>query len=74
VSDPRRLIVAPNAEIVGRWVRRILDDRILDDDVRVAGFVGDLDADREVLDEFVGDAVREATSPSSSLSSSLSSW
>ena len=51
-----RLIVAPDAEIVGEQVRRILDDG-----GRVAGFVGDFDADRDALDEFVRDVVRPRT-------------
>jgi hypothetical protein len=50
----RRLIVAPAAEIAGAQVRRILDDG-----GAVAGFVGDFDADRDVLDEFVADVVRD---------------
>ena len=45
-----RLIVAPDAEIVGRQVRSLLDEGI-----RVAGFVGDVDADRDALDEFLRD-------------------
>ena len=46
----KRLIVAPDAEIVGRQVRHILDEGI-----RVAGFVGDFAADRDALDEFLRD-------------------
>jgi hypothetical protein len=53
VSEAERLIVASSAEIAGRQVRRILDE-----DGRAAGFVGDFDADRDVLDEFVRDVVR----------------
>jgi hypothetical protein len=49
----RRLIVAPAAEIVGRQVRALLDDGW-----RVLGFVGDPDADREALDEFLRDVHR----------------
>ena len=51
---PRRLIVAPAAEIVGRQVRVLLDEGC-----RVKGFVGDFDADRDALDEFVADVVRD---------------
>ena len=47
------MIVAPSAEIVGRQVRTLLDDGW-----RVIGFVGDFDADREILDEFVRDVNR----------------
>jgi hypothetical protein len=50
---PRRLIVAPAAEIVGRQVRVLLDEGC-----RVKGFVGDFDADRELLDEFMRDVTR----------------
>jgi hypothetical protein len=50
-----RIIVAPSAEIVGRQVRRILDDGR-----RVAGFVGDFDTDRDVVAEFVADVARDA--------------
>jgi hypothetical protein len=56
VSDTRRIIVAPSAEIVGRQVRRILDDG-----GRAAGFVGDHQADHDALDEFVRDVVRPRT-------------
>jgi hypothetical protein len=54
VSDGRRIIVAPSPEITGRQVRGILDDG-----GRVAGFVGDLEADHDALDEFVRDVVRD---------------
>ena len=54
VSDARRIIVGPSAEITGRQVRRILDDG-----GRVAGFVGDFEADHDALDEFVRDVVRD---------------
>ena len=46
----RRLIVAPRAENAGRQVRALLDDGR-----HVIAFVGDFEADREVLDEFVRD-------------------
>ena len=51
---PRRLIVAPAAEIVGRQVRQILDNG-----GAVAGFVGDLENDEDALDQFVGDVARD---------------
>jgi hypothetical protein len=50
VDRPRRIIIAPAAEFVGRQVRTLLDDGC-----RVIGFVGDFDADRELLDEFLRD-------------------
>jgi hypothetical protein len=56
VPESRRIVVAPTSEIVGRQVRQILDDG-----ARVAGFVGDFDADRDSLDEFVADVVRDAS-------------
>jgi hypothetical protein len=49
----RRIIIGPAGETVGRQVRTLLDDGW-----RVIGFVGDFDADREVLDEFVRDVNR----------------
>jgi len=49
----RRIIVAPAAEIVGRQVRTLLDEGW-----PVIGLVGDFDADRDVLDEFVRDVTR----------------
>ena len=49
----RRIIVAPAAEIVGRQVRTLLDEGWT-----VIGLVGDFDADRDVLDEFVRDVTR----------------
>jgi hypothetical protein len=56
VSGAARIIVASSAEIAGQQVRRILDDGD-----RVAGFVGDFNADRDALDEFVYDVVRPRT-------------
>lgn len=61
MSGASGIIVAPDAEIVGRQVRRILDDGIFDDSGTVAGSVGDFEADRAALDEFVRDAARDAT-------------
>jgi len=51
---PRRLIVATSAEIAGRQLRDVLDDGD-----RGMGFVGDFDADRDALDEFVRDVSRD---------------
>ena len=48
-----RIIIGPDGEIVGRQVRTLLDDGW-----RVIGFVGDFDADRDILDEFVRDVTR----------------
>ena len=53
MKSGRRIIIAPTAGIVGRQVRTLLDDGWT-----VLGFVGDFDADRDVLDEFVRDVTR----------------
>jgi hypothetical protein len=45
-------VIGPDAEAVGRDLRARLDR-----DARVAGFVGDPDADRAALEEFLRDVV-----------------
>ena len=47
------MIVDSDAGVIGRALRERLDR-----DERAAAFVGDFDADREALDEFVRDVVR----------------
>ena len=48
------IVAAPNAELVGRKVRELLDA-----DARVAGFVGEPERDGAALDEFRADVVRD---------------
>ena len=49
-----RVVVDADADAVGRMLREQLESG-----ARVAGFVGEVESDRDALDEFVRDVVRD---------------